>query len=120
MEQNNHLLTKSMKEEKTYSIPGILLLCFATVHSLSLVFVKVSMLAALLTVLTLLTSIIIVPILFVIIVVQAIRYGKQKIYLRNSVLSVLISFGIIACGWLVEPYISSWLTDFKTDMQIKR
>ena len=120
MEQNNHPLTKPIQKEKAYSIPGIILLCFAVVHSLSLVLAKVSMLAALLTALTLITSILIVPVMSIITIVQAIRYRKQKIYLRNSLLSVLISFGFIACGWLVEPYISPLLADFKTDLQISR
>ncbi|WP_349948381.1 hypothetical protein ABFV83_08080 [Lacrimispora sp. BS-2] len=112
--------TKPLQKEKAYSIPGIILLCFAIVHSLSLVFTAVSMLAVLLTTLTLLTSVLFVPMLSLITIVQAIRYRKQKIYFRNSLLSVLISIGLIACGWFVEPYISPLLSDFKTDLQISR
>lgn len=120
MEHNRHLPASPKQKEKAYSIPGIFLLCFAIVHSISLVFAKISMLAAFLTTVTLFTSIIIVPVLLIIIIVQVIVDRKQKSYLIKSLRSVLSSFVFIACSWLAEPYISPLLTNYKTDLQISR
>ncbi len=120
MDQNSDFLTKPIQKEKVYSIPGIFLVFFATIHSISLILGAVSLLAAILTTLTLLTSIIIVPVLLIIIIVQVIMNRKQKSYLINGLGSVFLSFVLVTGSWLVEPYISPLLTSYKTDLQISR
>ncbi len=120
MDQYSDFLTKPIKNEKVYSIPGIFLICFATVHCISLILAAVSTLAVILTTLTLLTSIIIVPVLIIIIIVQVIMNRKQKSYLINGLGSVILSFVLVAGSWLVEPYISPLLTSYKTNLQISR
>lgn len=120
MDYSNDFLTKPIQKEKVYLIPGIFLVCFATVHSISLILAAVSTLAAILTTLTLITSIIIVPVLLIIIIVQVIMNRRQKSYLIKGLGSVFLSFVLIAGSWLVEPYISPLLTSYKTDLQISR
>ena len=120
MDYNSDFLTKLIQKEKVYSIPGIFLVCFAIVHSISLILATVSILAAILTTLTLLTSIIIVPVLLIIIIVEAIINRKQNLYLIKGLGSVFLSFILVAGCWLVEPYISPLLTSYKTDLQISR
>lgn len=120
MDQNSDFLTKPIQKEKVYSIPGIFLVFFAAIHSISLILGAVSSLAAILTTLTLLTSIIIVPVLLITIIVQVIMNRKQKSHLINGLGSVFLSFVLVAGSWLVEPYISPLLTNYKTDLQIGR
>ena len=120
MDHNSNSFTMQKKKEKVYSIPGTFLVCFATIHSISLILGAVSTLAAILTVLTLLTSIIIIPVLLIMIIVQVIMNRKQKPYLINGLGSVFLSFMLVAGSWQIEPYISPLLSSYKTDLQISR
>lgn len=120
MDQKSDFLRKPIQKVKVYSIPGIFLVCFATIHSISLILAAVSTLAAILATLTLLTSIIIVPVLLIMIIVQVIINRLQKPYLINGLGSVFLSFLLVAGSWLIDPYISPSLASYKTDLQIGR
>ncbi len=119
MEQNIHPLTTPAQNEKKYSVIGIILLCFAVVHSLSLIFAFSGILLAFVFILTLFVLILVVPVLILITIVQAIRYRKHKKYFRNCLLSVFISIGVISSAWVVEPYTTPLLSDYKTNLQIR-
>lgn len=127
MEQKN----LKPEKEKTVSVAGIILLCMAAVNAFLLaiydisqaiggIFFALILMLFLVVALADMIALIAVPVLLLIIMIQAIRFRKQKRYLKNCMLSVTGSFALIGAGVILSKYFAPQIADFVTSRKMKQ